>query len=88
MFNVVSLVQILRSKFSNVLFLLLSKEAGQNSDLSKLCQNYSKGSVTSVVTYRFCLRGTSYSMDVGGWGPGLAPVTFLGEKLWNISIVG
>ena len=28
-------------------------------------------------------------MDVGGWvgGGGLAPVTFLGEKSWKISIV-
>ena len=36
------------------------------------------------VTYRFCPRETSY----GRWGVGgLAPVTFLGEKSWKISIV-
>ena len=36
------------------------------------------------VTYRFCPWETSY-MDVGGQGGGVAPVTFLREKLWKIS---
>ena len=40
------------------------------------------------VTYRFCPRETSYGRwGGGGGGGGLAPVTFLGEKSWKISIV-
>ena len=43
-----------------------------------------KLSCKGSVTYRFCRRETSY----GRWRVGgLAPVTFLGEKSWKISIV-
>ena len=40
------------------------------------------------VTYRYDFVHKKRHMDFGGWGGGgLAPVTFLGEKSWKISIV-